>query len=187
MPSTSKGLSKEYITQSGQSLLAISPVYYNTIAQRLNDIMHLYHSFSIQIDEFLTTYGLVKLPVRPDGHCLLHAWEIATGTKFDIIKENIRNEYKSNRQYQQSTISSAELNQYLNNNKYDLPSVDAVVEMLCNAFNVTVFIIDSTNVQTTDTWKFSPVSQNIDLRNTVFLLKCRKHYDALVCNNSVEL
>jgi len=70
----------------------------------------------------------------------------------------------------------------VNDNKYDLQSVDAVVNNLCNAFKITAYIIHNSHLTQTTVTKISPEG-NVSERS-IFILKSASHYDALIFKNN---
>jgi len=159
-------------------------VTYNDIAERFDHIMgnQIFVTLRISINHLLHELGLHKMPVRPDGHCLLYSWEIATGTSLEHLKQMIMFEHSSDPRYENAGVSAAELQTYITTNTFDLQSIDAVVDMLSNAFAATVYIIDGTDELSTSTWKIFP--RSVTHTHPIFLLKTGSHYDALVCNQA---
>ena len=159
-------------------------VTYNDIAQRFDHIMsnQMFVTLPLSTNHLLQELGLHKIPVRPDGHCLLYSWEIATGTSIEHLKQMIMFEHSNDPCYENASVTAAELQTYITTNTFDLQSIDAVVDMLSNAFAATVYIIDSNDEHSTNAWKISPRSDTHT--HPIFLLKIGSHYDALVCNQA---
>jgi len=96
----------------------------------------------LTVEEFLKQRNLAIHRVLGDGHCLLHSWCRATNSSMKEVKRRLLKEYNEyQREYEQADISLDDLKHYLRDRSYQLNSVDAVIEMLSNAFEVTVFIV----------------------------------------------
>lgn len=175
--STIDRLHHNTITEKNQPIIT-----YNDIAKRFDHVMNdqILVALPISINELLQQLELRKIPVRPDGHCLLYSWEIATGTSVEHLKQMIIFEHSADPRYENAGVSAAELHMYIASNTFDLESIDAVLDMLSNAFGATVYILDRNDDQTTNAWKISP--RSVARANPIFLLKTANHYDALVCS-----
>jgi hypothetical protein len=150
----------------------------------------------VDIQLYLRLNNLTVIPAQPDGHCLIHAWSISTGQSLSYIKDIIANEYTLNKHFYSSFgITELDLSSYLSDRQYSLQSVDAVINILCNATNTTAAIIGQQYVYTQDlhdntVTHFQPVSNTTEFRqikpisglttDTIFLLKTASHYDAII-------
>ena len=156
-----------------------------TFCAELNVIMgdKVQITFPVSVDDLLLQVHLRVVNAQPDGHCLMHSWQITTGTDIAHIKIALLFEYLANiAEYIPAGIELQELERYIADNKYDLPSVDAVVNILSNAYDKTVFIVHDSDTTETDVLKITSRGQN--LGGHIYLLKTGAHYDALVRSNS---
>jgi len=181
-------LSRMSIAEDDECMISFTPMTYNnydSLASHFDELMGTRTQLllSLETSDFLSQLQLSKHNSPPDGHCLLHTWEVSTGTHIEIIKQSILEEFLNRRQfYESSLVTQVELEFYIKDNKYDLQSVDAVVNILSNAFKVTVFIIHNSHLFQTTVTKISPEG-NIS-EKAIFILKSANHYDALIFKNS---
>ena len=144
---------------------------------------------NVSIKDLMHQHTLKVVRAPGNGHCLLHSWSSATHCSIDHVKQLIRHEYYANKlTYQNSGIDSTQLETYLNLNNYQLDAADAVIDILCNATQSTVFLVgqkyDYTNPRRVkvvrnmvEVRRIKPVSHP-SVRH-VLLLKSREHYDSL--------
>jgi len=73
---------------------------------------------------------------------LLHAWAAAIECTVKDVKDMLLHESEANSAgYIAAGISANELQRYLRSRTYTLDAVNTVVDMLCNAYQATAFII----------------------------------------------
>jgi len=106
------------------------------------------------------------------------------------VKDSILQEYRENAvTYSTASVKVEELQHYVSCRNYNLQSVDAMFDILCNASNVTAFVIgqkydysDPQNVICISGWteirRISTTENTI--RSCVLLLKSGEHYDCLL-------
>ena len=74
---------------------------YNTIATQFDAIMN--HQIALHLpvtaSDLIHQLQFHKSLSRPDGHCLLHTWDISTGNHIDNIKQMIVDEFSANFQF----------------------------------------------------------------------------------------
>jgi len=146
----------------------------------------------MSVEEFMVGNNLRERHARGDGYCLLYSWAEATNVSFDTIKTTIVNELTVNSaRYLDGAIDPAEIMDYLETGNYTMEAVDAVVDILCNATGITVFIIgqrfdyavpgDAEPVfDEMEIRRISPAPDRITPTQPILLLKTADHYDSLV-------
>jgi len=96
----------------------------------------------LPIEEFLQQHELRVLKARGDGHCLLYSWSKSTRLPVNNIKQQILAEYDANSaMYQNAGVDREELERYVTDRNQMLNSVDAVLNVRCNAYRVTAFVV----------------------------------------------
>ena len=144
----------------------------------------------VPVTDFINQHNLNIRKVRGDGHCLLYAWAKGTDVSIREVKQQSIVEFNVNQDnYIQAGIQLQELQRYIQDRTYTLNLVDAVLEMLTNAFHKTAFIIgqkyyytDARNIVAapgvTEIRRIQHFHcQTFDSR--VLLLKSGDHYDGL--------
>ena len=145
---------------------------------------------SVPITDFINQYKLNIRKARGDGHCLLYAWANATNVSIREVKQQLIVEFNVNQEnYIQAGIQLQELQRYIQDRTYTLDSVDAVLEMLTNAFHKTAFIVGQ-KYDYTYARNIVPVPGVTEIRRIehyhcqtfdrhILLLKSGDHYDGL--------
>jgi len=143
----------------------------------------------LPIEEFLHQHELRVLKARGDGHCLLYSWSKSTGLPVNNIKQQILAEYDVNSAtYQDAGVDRRELELYVADRNHMLNSVDAVLNVLCNAYRVTASVVGQKYEHLQD----GPVpvgnvmevqriccNQGQSTSGRVLLRKTAEHYDSL--------
>ena len=129
--------------------------------------------------DFIEHNHLRLVFAKSDGHCILHAWSIATGSSIDDIKQNIIDEYLLNKyRYTEFGVNEQELYCYLENNQFQLQSVDTVINILSNSTNITAIVIEEPENGITNFKIIRPNSGRS--QTTIILFRKAVHYDAVV-------
>jgi len=143
----------------------------------------------LPIEEFFRQYELRVLKARGDGHCLRYSWSKSTELPVNNIKQQILAEYDVNSaMYQDAGVDRRELERYVVDRNHMLNSVDAVLNVLCNAYRVTAFVVG----QKYEYRQEGPVpvgnvmevrrircNQGQSTSGRVLLWKTAEHYDSL--------
>ena len=159
------------------------------------EINQLNITLAVDVHQYLFKHHLSIIPAQSDGHCLMHAWSIATGQSMLEVENIVSSEFLQRKAfYLTFGITEEDLASYLSDRQHALQSVDAVLNMLCNGSNMTAvvvgqkfkFFLDPSD----NTTKSEPVPNITEFKqikpasgqsmNTVFLLKTASHYDAIV-------
>ena len=143
-----------------------------------------YLRLRIRALDFLKSSNLKIKFARSDGHCIMHAWSITTGSDMDFIKQSIITEYLLNRdRYAQFGVDEDDLQKYVDCNQFQLQSVDTVVNMLSNSLNITALILEETEQGVSTDFKIiRPYSRQSE--RTILLYRKGGHYDAIVADRS---
>jgi len=97
---------------------------------------------SVPVHDIIKQYCLEVHRAPGNGHCLLYSWAAATQLNVQQAKDSILQEYRENAvTYSTAGVTVEELQHYVSCQNYNLQSVDAVFDILCNASNVTAFVI----------------------------------------------
>jgi len=97
---------------------------------------------NVSVQDILHQHNLKVRPAPGNGHCLLHAWAAAIKCTVKDVKDMLMHEFEANSAgYIAAGISANELQRYLRSRTYTLDAVNTVVDMLCNAYQATAFII----------------------------------------------
>jgi len=151
----------------------------------------------LPIEEFLHQHELRVLKVRGDGHCLLYSWSKSTRLPVNNIKQQILAEYDVNSAtYQEAGVDRRELERYVADQNHMLNSVDAALNVLCNAYRVTAFVVGQKYEYRQD--GPVPVGNVMEVRRIccnqgqstsgrVLLRKTAEHYDSLGCRLHVVI
>jgi len=159
----------------------------------LNDALgdHVHLDLAVPVQDFIQQHSLRVHKAPGNGHCLLYAWATSTKVPVKQIKRQLLDEYNDNAgNYQQAGIEIAELDHYVRDTGYGLNSVDAVLNILCNAYHVTAFVIGQEFIYN-DQNNIIPVPGIMEIRRIsaqhsqpitlpVLLLKTGDHYDCIV-------
>jgi len=83
----SNHLNQVSIVEEDESVSLIEPITYNDynlLALHFDGLMGNKTQTTVSVDssDFLFQLSLAKYSSPPDGHCLLHTWEVSTGTNF---------------------------------------------------------------------------------------------------------
>jgi len=96
----------------------------------------------LPIEEFFHQYKLRVLKARGDRHCLLYSWIKSTRLPVNDINQQILAEYDvKSAMYQNACVDRRELERNVKDRNNMLNSVDAVLNVLCNAYQVTAFVV----------------------------------------------
>jgi len=99
----------------------------------------------LDIDILIQRQLHVRRP-HGDSHCLLHSWAMSSG------QQTANSWWAQNAvTYQQAGVDLAQLERYVSDRSYILNSVDAVLNILCNAYHVAAFIIGQKFLYSQDT------------------------------------
>lgn len=143
-----------------------------------------YHIFKKDnISDIINNFGFICVCVRPDGHCILHAWHESLGIAHDEIVTALRQEYLLNQElYATYNTNVEELDRYLTYKEFSRSTVDLIIPMLCKIFRSDTYIFSSTDSSDHCTLQFVP-SSNAESGKFVALKKSGEHYDALIHHN----
>ena len=153
------------------------------------DRVHL--DLDVPVEDFIQQHNLRIKRAPGNGHCLLYSWASATASSLTAVKQQVLHEYHANTaMYQQAGIRLDELHRYLGNRNYQLTSVDGVLNILCNGFQLTAFIIGQ-KFDYTDERNVVPIPGIMEIRRIasmhahavhrrILLLKTAEHYDCIV-------
>ena len=170
---------------------------YNKTLTDLLEINQLNITLAVDVHQYLFKHHLTIIPAQSDGHCLMHAWSIATGQSMLEVENIVSSEFFSRKaSYLTFGITEEDLASYLSDRQHALQSVDAVLNMLCNACNMTAVVIGQKfrffmdpSDNTTRSEPFDNITEFKQIKpasgqsmKTVFLLKTASHYDAIVNN-----
>ena len=158
-----------------------SAVSYVPTVEEICAVDEEYIRFTITAADFIQHNHLRLVFAKSDGHCILHAWSIATGTSIDDIKQNIIDEYLHHvDRYSQFGVNEQELSCYLENHQFELQSVDTVINILSNSTKITAIVMEEHENGSTH---FKIIRPNAG-RSSATIILCRKaaHYDAVVWN-----
>ena len=158
-------------------------------------ILSLYFSQRPQNVGVTTNYKIIKTP--PDGHCIIHAWNIALaksrGTSeldHKQLCELIYQEFTKSISYYRNFVPDTtdiekELQKYLESNDYASDVGDMVLNALANATetSATIFIEDGECALVQFSHVEPYISQSKDIIN---LLKSGQHYDVIVFGKAGE-
>jgi len=143
----------------------------------------------VPVEDFLQQHNLHIHQTPGNGHCLIQSWAMSTQQPLEQIKNQILQEFDTNRViYEQAGVERPELERYIRDRNYGLNSVDAVLNMLCNACHINAFVIgqkmDYSNPH--DTIAIPGVmevrricSHHRQDNEKILLLKSAEHYDAI--------
>jgi hypothetical protein len=173
-----------------------TPCFVNRTPSELLEMDQLNIILHVDVHLYLKLNNLFVKPSRSDGHCLMHSWSTTTGKSLLEIQDIIANEFILKTVFYRSFgITEEDLALYLSDHQHTLQSVDAVLNILCNATNTTAvvigqqfkFVSDPNDesilnsepvLNVTEFRQIKPVSNQST--NTVFLLKTGLHYDAIL-------
>ena len=154
-------------------------IYIPTVDELSNNTQDEIVSQFISANDFLQFNHLTVRFARSDGHCIMHAWAIATGSSIASIHYTIIDEYLMNRQvYAAFGVTEQDLHTYLESNQFQLQSVDTIINILCNGTNITAIIVEERQRNLTD-FKIIRPKSGYSLQ-TILLLRKAEHYDAIV-------
>jgi len=154
----------------------------------LGDRVHL--DLDVPVQDFIQQHSLRVHKAPGNDHCLLYAWAASTKVPVKQLKRQVLDEYSANAgHYQQAGIDIAELERYIRDRNYRLNSVDAILNILCNAYHVTAFVIGQ-KFDYSDQNNVIPVPGVMEIRRIsghqgqlvnppVLLLKTGEHYDCI--------
>ena len=114
---------------------------------------------------------------------------MSTQQPLEQIKNQILQEFNTNRViYEQAGVELPELERYIRDRNYGLNSVDAVLNMLCNACHINAFVIGQ-KMDYSNPHNATAIPGVMEVRRTcshhrqdneqILLLKSAEHYDAI--------
>ena len=135
---------------------------------------------SITAKDFMLYNRLKLVLARSDGHCMMIAWSIATGSSMENIHQMIVDEYLLNRlEYAAHSVNEDDLYRYLASKDFQLQSVDNIINILCNSTNTTAVVIEEREQEPiTNFMMIRPRSRQS--QQTVLLMRKNDHYDAII-------
>jgi len=150
----------------------------------------IHMDLDIPVTDFLRQFNLQIRRAPGNGHCLLHSWAMSTNTSIQLVKQQLLTEFTTHQsRYAKAAINIDQINRYLQSHTYTLDAVDAVIDILANATNTTVFVIGQ-KYNYTDPQHITPVINTMEIRrispptsiniSQILLLKTREHYDSLI-------
>jgi hypothetical protein len=147
------------------------------------------------VDSFLIEHNLIKISVKPDGHCLIHS--IVEASKhnqkpeewfsYEFIKSVIIKEYQKSRSFYGKWIDKSvsslddQIQGYVSNNVFDNDIGDILPLILANAINTKIIIFDDCLIS-----KYISVfvpSAKVYNTNPIYLLLKSEHYSLLISND----
>ena len=155
-------------------------------AQRSNDLS--------TIDHYLNELSMQRAPVPPDGHCILHSWQVSLASnglsiELSTLKELVLCEIKSNLQFYQEFFPQQnldeQLHEYINLRNYSSALVDMMVYALANATSTTCYIVSLQNSECRVT-AIQPREGSASERS-IHICKIGMHYDAVVDKDSTAV
>ena len=156
----------------------------------------LYFSHRSKSFDMSTNYTIIKVP--SDGHCMIHAWNIALENSREIrnkpkyvqLYNSIYHEFTKNINCYRNFISNTtniaeEVHKYLKHGNYASEVGDLVLQALANVTKVTAMIYtedgESKLVQSSFV---EPI--NSQCSGSINLLKTGQHYDVIVFGTTGE-
>ena len=121
----------------------------STVSSIIHPETRTWTDTDISVESLLQNHGLLLLPIRGNGHCMLEAIALCLRTSAihvataETVSQALVKELQADIEFYSSfsrTISD-DITQYLYHRDYDSNTADIILNVLANAFNVTIAVI----------------------------------------------
>jgi hypothetical protein len=176
------------------------PIIPTTITPRpleqLNNKDKIMNRIGNNIDDVLQNLKLKMLNTPSDGHCLLHAVSLSyssqletTLTKDDVhLRTRLKATIKAAKyalHFELTESYSDGMFRYFNDKEYNNDFGDVVPYIICDALQINIVIIDSTNKEHIKTVSIAPTEQNTcTTLETIHIHYKNEHYSGLLRTTS---
>ena len=136
---------------------------------------------------FLASQNLARVPIKSDGHCMLHAVEqCLNATAFGSLalnemKELVRSEIKSNKTHyaQFGELIEEEIEKYLDTKEYTSNTADLIPNLLSTSLNINICIVTSKKNNMFDLVKVRPGREHPFDPNRITITVIRSNHDGV--------
>jgi hypothetical protein len=142
------------------------------------------------IEDVLQNLKLKMLNTPSDGHCLLHAVSLSYSSQLETTlttddvhfqtRQKATTQTPEYSKYFGKTVSFSDvMTRYFNHKEYNNIFGDVVPYIICDALQINLVIIDSTNSEHIKTVPIAPTDQNTHTLGTIHIHYKNEHYSGL--------